>query len=407
VTARQYVDAIAVLLQGVLASNGGQQPAVLIEQLRATLSLGGPHSSMPLPPALNRAASELFAQAAQVNDQLVSWADDALDRLMADPETLPGGPLAVRSHCYGHTLIQPAIHILLGPQGGPVPMMLYNEWVHQMVLLRDALLPFSNWQDVPLPVDERGLRRLEQAREGFLAELLVRQIRHTTIVGYARQVAAPGAADDMVAYGFGYPGGTVLPAVVSARTVLAPTHLLAWSPRGATADGTVAPYVPQEADYYAAGRTSASEVARGERTLADATAAVSGEPQPDGSRRAVIEVNAAGHVARIDLGQALRGHRYAYPLSAAGKDTLHDAANWRREAVDLDPVAVLEAPGMVWDSSGEYAIDAGQDGLVALALLGAVYPENVVLRRAPDDTHPAAVGKNGPARFVITLPDQR
>jgi hypothetical protein len=47
------------------------------------------------------------------------------------------------------------------------------------------------------------------------------------------------------------------------------------------------------------------------------------------------------------------------------------------------------------------------DGLVALALLGAVFPENVVLRSASDDTYPASAGKAGPARFVITLPDER
>jgi hypothetical protein len=407
-TAREYVDAIAVLLQGVLAANGNQRPEVLIDQLRATLSLGGPQSSMPMPSALTRPVRELLTQAVLISDQLTSWADEALGRLITQPEPLPNGPLGVRSHCYGHNLIPPAIHILLGPQGGPVPMMLYNEWIHQMVLLRDALLPFSNWQDVPLPVDGQGLRRLERPRDGFLSELLIRQIRHAAIVHYARQVLAPGRAGKTPGYGFAYAGGTVLPAVAGSATVLTSTDLLAWMTGGATAPGTVSTYVVREADYFAATRAAASQIARGGgATLAGATARISDEPRADGSRHAAIEVNAGGRIARIDLGQALRGHRYAYPVHVAGATAPHDAAGWLRNATMLDPASILRAPGLVWDEAGEYAIDAGQDGLVALALLGAVFPENVVLRSASDDTHPASVGKTGPARFVITLPDER
>ena len=93
--------------------------------------------------------------------------------------------------------------------GSPAAMQLYNEWLHQLVMLRDALLPFANWRDVPLPVRSDGLRRLDRAREAFLAELTTRRARHTAIVGFARAAATGTAGPD--GYGFSTPLGTALP----------------------------------------------------------------------------------------------------------------------------------------------------------------------------------------------------
>lgn len=408
ITAREYVDTIAVLLQGVLASNGHQQPEVLIEQLRVTLGLHGPHSALPMPNSPSRPVQQLLTQALRINDALVTWAGEALNRLIAQPEPL-NEPLLVRSHCDGHTLIPPAVHILLGPQGGPVPMMLYNEWIHQMVLLRDALLPFSNFAEVPLPVDGAGLRRLERSRDSFLAELLVRQIRHATIVDHARAVLVPGHDEHVDGYGFAWPGGTVLPTVVTAPSVLTQTHLLTWSPETTVPEG-VTTYVPSEPNYYEAPRAVAGAIAREGETpsVAGATARVVASSSADGRSHAAIEITdpRGDFVASIDLGQALRGHRYAYPTAGCDEASASGASEWIAGATSLSAVDVLTADGMVWDESGDYVIDAGQDGLVALALLGSVYPENVVLREASDPRSPAAVGKTGPARFVVTLPDR-
>jgi hypothetical protein len=291
-------------------------------------------------------------------------------------------------------------------------MMLYNEWVHQMVLLRDALLPFSNWADVPLPLDGMGLRHLEAPRERFLSELMIRQIRHTAIVDYTRAVLVPGQGSHVEGYGFAYAEGTVLPQVTSAASILTSTDLLVWSPIraiGAARDGVVETYVPREANYFEASRTAAELIAStaGKSTLADATARIVDSHATDGRRHAMIEVTIpeTDTVAMVDLGQALRGHRYAYPTAAAEETAPRGAAAWIAAATSLDAGSVITAEDMVWDDDGDYHIDAGQDGLVALALLGATYPENVVIRRTSDDVNPSAVGKTGPARFVVTLPD--
>ncbi|KAJ0345850.1 hypothetical protein COL922a_014914, partial [Colletotrichum nupharicola] len=57
-------------------------------------------------------------------------------------------------------------------------MQLYNEYMHQMVLLRDALLPFYNYEEVLIPVTGagRGLRHMEGPREGFMAKLFTKQV---------------------------------------------------------------------------------------------------------------------------------------------------------------------------------------------------------------------------------------
>ncbi|MBE1876858.1 hypothetical protein [Myceligenerans pegani] len=405
-TVKEYVDAIGVLNQGVLASYAGDEPGVLIDQLRATLSLGTLYSSLPLPTASTRQVRELVGQIAAINDQLITWADEALRRSIDRPEPL-FEPLAVRSHCYGHNLIPQAARDLRGPEvRSPFPMMMYNEWIHQMVLLRDALLPFANWREVPLPVDGRGLRRIEGAREKFLSELLVRQIRHTAIVDYARHVLVPGDVPETEGYGFSYAGGSVLPAVVRAGTVLTPTNLLRWADDGATED--VSTYVTARADYFGAPRTDARTIraATGATALGDTTATIRTVPGADDTLEAVIAVRAGDVVAEVDLGQALRGHRYADPVTSVEAGDIGSEAAPEASATVLDPLAVLLAPGLVWADEGGYVVPAGSDGLMALALLGQVYPEDVAVRREPG-AGVLGVQPGRRARFVITLPGSR
>lgn len=215
-TARHFFTAIEPLLQGIVDDNAltGADSAVLEDQVRATLALGTRETSLPLflGPDSASAARELGAQAEVIGRQLASWATEALERLLTDPVPLPAGPLVVRSHCYGHLLTPPAADLLLGRRGGPVAMQLYNEWLHQIVLLRDALLPFTNWQDVPLLITPTGLRHTEPARDAFLTELLVRQIRHSSVVAFAREVVT--GASGPAGYGFEASGGTALPVVL-------------------------------------------------------------------------------------------------------------------------------------------------------------------------------------------------
>ncbi|GAA3634699.1 hypothetical protein GCM10022223_61350 [Kineosporia mesophila] len=354
-TAREYIALTLPLLQGTIEALSDLDREVLADQVRTTLALGTRESTMPLRAGLSRANDELLGQAESIGQEIAEWAVEALDQLLADRSPFPAGPLVVRSHCYGETLTRPAAELLLGRRGGPVAMQNFNEWIHQTVLLRDALLPFTNWQQVPVHVTPLGLRHLEPAREQLFAEAMFRKIRHTTIVGFAQQVVTGESRS--AGYGFDHNGATVLPVVTAAPVRTAPRYLLSWSPSKDAVH--TATYVSELADYYAAPRTTLSSLPPA--TASTGARLVAG-PVIEGVRRARIETGSWS----VDLGQALRGHRYA------------------RSAPDLTPepdvsaASALAATGLV---VGNGAIDtAGLDELSTLALLGRTYPEKVTLR---------------------------
>ncbi|MFH7341219.1 hypothetical protein [Streptomyces sp. KHY 26] len=391
-TAREFFTATEPLLQGIIDDNAltSADSEVLEGQIRAALALGTRETSLPLSlgPDSAPAARELGAQAETIGQELASWSTEALERLLTDPVPLPAGPLVVRSHCYGHLLTPPAADLLRGRRGGPVTMQLYNEWLHQMVLLRDALLPFTNWQDVPLLITPTGLRHTEPARDAFLTELLVRQIRHTSIVAFARNVVT--GASGPAGYGFEAGGGTALPAVLDQPPLTAPRHLLTWRPDPAV--GEAATYVPEVQDYYAAPRTLVEDLPPA-TTSGPLSARTVTAPVADGTRTARIEVTHDGTTAHVDLGQALRGHRFTQREDPAAGDASGTAA-W----------SALRAPGLVWTQSGDVTLDAtGQDDLVVLALLGRLYPENVTLRPAGRSAARTTADGTGPSRLVTLV----
>ncbi|MEV4350270.1 hypothetical protein AB0J83_37920 [Actinoplanes sp. NPDC049596] len=427
-TAREFFAGCTPLLQGVIDASLEFDRGVLDDQIRATLSPGTRESSLPLTEG-SRANGELVAQARVVGDLIAGWAAEALDELLDKPMALPGGPLAIRSNCDGHLLTHEAADMLLGRRGGPVGMQLYNEWLHQMVLLRDALLPFTNAAEVPLHVTPAGLRHIEPARERFLAEALFRQIRHGSVVAFAHQAitgapadtetpagldAEPAGHSRTAAYGFDHDGGTVLPAVVGASPVTAPAYLLTWHPASPGAVPTA--YVTETADYFAAPRTLVEELPApaGKMPPPGAARVVPG-PARGGVRTARIEIGMEGRgTVSVDLGQALRGHRYAYhqPTEVSLRPATDGPEADRGRPADgewpsrskVSAGAALAADGLLWTREGDVAVEAGAvDGLVLLALLGKIYPENVVLRRGAGSAAPVTVGKQGPSRFVIDL----
>ncbi|MFD7596528.1 hypothetical protein ACFV6D_26265 [Kitasatospora sp. NPDC059812] len=429
-TAREFFTATEPLLQGVIDDNAltAADSEVLETQIRATLALGTRETSLPLAvgPGSAPATHELGAQAEEIGHELASWAAAALERLLADRIALPAGPLIVRSHCYGHLLTPPATDLLLGRRGGPVTMQLYNEWLHQVVLLRDALLPFTNWQDVPLLITPTGLRHIEPARDAFLTELLVRRIRHTSIVAFARH-AVIGTSDTSGAsnpsgpagYGFESSGGTALPAVLDQPPLTAPRYLLTWRPDPA-ADETVT-HVAELRDYYAAPRTLVEHLPPATTTPGPLTGRITGRivagPVADGARTAAIELTHDGATAHVDLGQALRGHRFAHrPDGATSAEALPADAPATNPPAAADVWTALRAPGLVWTEAGDAVLDAtGQGDLVVLALLGRLYPENVTLHPADHPvTHPtdhpadrAPASGNGPSRLVARVDPPR
>ncbi|MEV0386404.1 hypothetical protein [Nonomuraea sp. NPDC050643] len=398
-TAREFFAGTEPLLQGIIDDNTlrSADGEVLEAQIRATLGLGTRETSLPLAagPDSAPAARELGAQAEAIGKEIAAWATAALDRLLTHRIPLPAGPLVVRSHCYGHLLTPPAADLLRGRRGGPVTMQLYNEWLHQMVLLRDALLPFTNWQDVPLLVTPSGLRHTEPARDGFLTELLVRQIRHTGVVDFARHVITGASGPD--GYGFDADGGTVLPAVLDTPPLIAPRYLLTW--RAAPAAGETATYVVEARDYYAAPRTRVEDLPPVTGTSDPIDGRIVTGPVADGTRTARIEVTHDGGTADVDLGQALRGHRFAHheaTTTATDPTDPTDAGGSR--AADL--WAALRAPGLVWTQGGAVSLDAtGRQDLVVLALLGRLYPDNVILRPACSKT----TGAYPPNHVVIDI----
>ncbi|MET9822935.1 MULTISPECIES: type 2 periplasmic-binding domain-containing protein [Streptomyces] len=397
-TAREFFTATEPLLQGIIDDNAltTADREVLEDQIRAALALGTRETSLPLflGPDSAPAARELGAQAETIGQELASWATEALERLLTDPIPLPAGPLVVRSHCYGHLLTPPAADLLLGRRGGPVTMQLYNEWLHQMVLLRDALLPFTNWQGVPLLITPNGLRHTEPARDAFLTELLVRQIRHTSIVAFARNVVT--GTSGPAGYGFEASGGTALPAVLDQPPLTAPRYLLTW--RSDPAVGEAATYVAEVRDYYAAPRTLVEDLPPVTTTSGPLSARPVTAPVADGTRTARIEVTHDGTTAHVDLGQALRGHRFTRCEDSAAGDASGTADVW----------SALRAPGLVWTESGVVTLDAtGQGDLAVLALLGRLYPENLTLRPADHSaarsSAPTTADGTGPSRLAILV----
>lgn len=300
-TAHAFTATLEPLLQGVIDAVRDFDPEVLNTQVRATLAVAGRETSLPLPAG----AGEFTAQAATIGAALARLAGESLARLATERIPFPAGPLVVRSRCDGHLLTPDATEMLMGARGGPVAIQLYNEWLHQVVLLRDALLPFANWREARLLVTPRGLRHAEQARERFLAELLFRRVRHTSVVAYARRVVT--GTDGPAGYGFEHDGATVLPAVVHGGVREAPRYLLTWRAGAPGADVT---WVPEVADYAAEQRTAAiglSSVTGGGPLAARLVPGAAA----GGVRTAAIEVTRDGVTTAVDLGQALRGHRFA------------------------------------------------------------------------------------------------
>ena len=393
-TARQFVDDAGALLHEVAARTGARYDRQLVDQLLGTLTLGKRESTLPQQ-ALTAQNPELAAQAVRIGETIADWAGEGLAAYRRAEAPPAAGSLDVRSRCDGHVWTRDVADVLTGPQGSPAGMQLYNEWLHQMVLLRDALLPFANWQDVPLPVRPDGLRRLDRTREAFLVELTTRRARHTAIVAFARAAAA--GTDGPDGYGFSTRLGTALPQVVTQPDGPA-SRLLLWTADPGPAD--TATFVSTIDDYYAAERSDAAALGRADRLPAAGgplTGRVVMAAAADGTRTATIEVTDGQRSASVDLGQALRGHRHAY--RSAGPTAPALAAD--PTAQELDAWPVLAAPGLVWSADGSFVLGAEQDGLVRLALLGKVYPENVLLY---EEGTAAPAGKAGPARFELRTP---
>ncbi|MDP4097794.1 hypothetical protein OIN60_13540 [Paenibacillus sp. P96] len=422
--AKEVVVELDKLLEAMLVQLGEPvkgDPTVLLDSLQANLAISGRVSALPLGPLAleDKAGAELTAQAVRIGEQLVSWAREinAQKRVLAQygPETL--GAMEFRSHCYGHALIPEAIAQAFGPTGGPRVMQLYNEYLHQFVLLRDALLPFANWEQVPFEVKEytefKGLRFLEPAREVFLTQLLGKKLTHKSIVQYAQSVVSSGLST--AGYGFQYHLGTVLPAGLGEAAGTAARYLLKWHPvhtiRTEETQALAAVAFDYEyADYYAAPRSEAGAGTPGSKD----TLPIPGEhydqpsvarllPNTEDDRTTLrFSLEMEGREFTVDLGQLFRGHRFLYRPQGNGNA---EAAIVKRTLISLHQVVdIFSFAGLVTNTDGIHFIPTGGNELVVWALLGKLYPENVVLLDKGDQEELEAAyvsGKGFGTQFLV------
>ncbi|WNC16849.1 hypothetical protein [Brevibacillus brevis] len=422
--AKEVVMELDKLLEAMLVQLGepvNGDPAVLLDSLQANLAISGQHASLPLGPLAlkDKAGAELTSQAVRIGEQLVIWAREinAEKRALTTygAETL--GALEFRSHCYGHPLIPEATRLVWGPLGGPRIMQLYNEYLHQFVLLRDALLPFANWEEVPFEIKEhtefKGLRFLEPAREIFLTQLLGKKLTHKAIVQYAQSVVNSGLTK--TGYGFQYRLGTVLPAGLGESAGTAARYLLKWHPvqtvqTEETRDLAAISFDYEYDDYYAAPRNEAGKGT----TVNEDTLPVSREhydgpsiarllPNADSDRTTLrFSLEMEGREFTVDLGQLFRGHRFLY--RPHGNDNAGDALTKRTSISSHRAIDILSHAGLVTNPDEIHFIPTNGNELVQWALLGKLYPENVVLLDKGDKEELEAAyvsGKGFGTQFLV------
>jgi len=398
-------------------------------------------------------------QVRAIGQSIVEFVREASITSNADPE------LQLRSQCDGHLWTSAVAALLLGPRSHGALLELYNEWLHRMVLLRDALLCFENYKDVPLvflPGPQSGLRSFENDRKLFLLECLSGNIAHSAIVDLAKSFTAPGLPRG--GYGLQYSQGVILPAFLSGSQSL---HLLRYHP--ARIEDT---NINLLFDYqYPVYKSLRHEIPGSQGDIAPGVwpppSLMSLEPRVsrskigidagcDASRRTlslelVLDSNTT---VTVDLGQITRGQRHAYRVDSRslsdedGGTTTEpsDAAETRKDfalpkssfeldekskthvdnsgptltppsSPDVSPSStprssvlgwkhvpntrihrtadILKQPGLLASSeNGQIHIFPASDPLISLALLGKLYPENVILADEAD-RNPEAVGRTG------------
>ncbi|KAL4862794.1 hypothetical protein BDV12DRAFT_202694 [Aspergillus spectabilis] len=407
-TPRQIVQGFAPLLDTVLhhltPEPSARPPrAQLLDNIAAILSTDSRESSLPFPPHVpDNSRREIRDQARRIGQHLVKWAHDAPDGIIS-PD------LNIRSRCEGHLLIPENVDLLFGRRSKPQLMQLFNEYMHQMVLLRDSLLPFHNYEDVLIPVSGRGrgLRHMEGTREKFMAALFTKQVTQASVVEIAKALLAPGLPRTATGgYGFQYANGTVIPALFIAGE--RSFHLLQYLPARVAQSNLDILFDYEFTDYYAAPRV---EISKGETIRSLTTFPKKSPPRVEttsfnfvpshtsggsvGRLNLHLEFN-NGQSATVDVGQIARGHRYSYEAGQAGEvdvlGIIHAAHT----------ILLQSGAGLVTAQEGGFHVITAEEQIVALAVLGKLYPENVVNLSRKDRLEKAVnSGKGFEPKFVV------
>lgn len=366
-----FVAAANALLDGAVAAAGGGEEARadFIDGLAACLELAGPYATLRLDagPADQGVRGELRDNAAAVSEVV-------LDLVRSTPAADAPRRPEVHSNCVGYSWTPAVVGRLIGGDGLHAARNLYNEWQWQLVLLRDALIPFTDPARVRLLADADGLTRLRDARDWFAVQAMTRRIPHAAIVRFAAEAVTGGHVDG--AYGFQHGGAVVLPPVALDGDLLGPAYLLEWR-EGTLVDEPTAYFVPGAEDEEPAGTLPVPPRAVGDvEVVGLADRLVPGPPGPGGARTLSLVLGFDGHEWATDLGRALRGHRYAdRPAAVDGTagpaDAVAAAGAW-------PGCAVLRQDGEVAVPGGGVIPTGGQRALT-LALLGRLRPGDVVL----------------------------
>jgi hypothetical protein len=416
---RQIVKLVSPLLEMVIASLGADphnavsSGKLLVDGLAALLSPVAKESAFPIPLMVTDASRrEMAKQSFRIGKTLTQYVDDLSN---------PGVKSQVKIHtpCEGYLLTDPVARLLHGPRGSGELVHLYNEWLHQMVLLRDSLLPFQNYTDVRLSIDGKlgtGLRVFEELRSKFLVQCLTRTVSQSSLVDVAKTFTAPSLPSG--GYGFQYSQGLILPAFLSGSNSL---HLLRF--HGAHLGESVAdPRAEILFDYEYANYSSApcSTICKpidtvpphgwpsGSPTRYDVNeCSLVAEKKSEECQfryllKLQIKLGESVHAA-VDLGQIARGRRYAYQMAKTrASHEVSPSEGWSTSARVYSPVAILSQPGLVSSQEPCLHLIPAANPVIGLALLGKLYPENVVMLGADQQPEVAeALGKNFGPKFVL------
>ncbi|KAJ5622721.1 hypothetical protein N7528_005953 [Penicillium herquei] len=414
-TPRELVDGFAPLLETVVFHLGEDSPsaisarASLLNNVASNLATHTRESTLPFQndvPDLSR--REIKEQAKRIGMTLVNWARDA-------PEGSFEPSLSIRSPCENHLLTPVNVELMFGKRSKPHLMQLFNEYMHQMVLLRDVLLPFRNFDEVLVPIDNkatRGIRHLEPARERFLTTLITKSATQSSVMGLAKALLAPNLPrTDTGGYGFQYEHGCILPSLLTGGDTS--FHLLEYIPTKIQSLQEEVLFDYEFPDYYTAPRSeiAAGSFVQGDDLLkfpsdsalpivqkASVTSTSSAPSSSIFQLKLDLDLNDDTSVS-VDIGQIARGHRYAYQAhTAQSTDRLN------QNAILHSSLDILLQPecGLITARQGGFHVITTAEPIVALAILGKIYPENVVL--LPEDgalVQTERAGKGFEPKFVI------
>lgn len=426
-TANQVVEGFGPLLDTVVDRLGQDPPhttparQMLLDNVASNLAISTRESTLSLPSNLSDdSRKEMAEQAKQIGKTLVQYAADAT-------KTKPNPSLAIRSPCEGHLLTHSVAELMFGPRSEPMLMQLFNEYIHQMVLLRDSLLPFQNYNEVFIPIDAKaglGMRYTESARAQFLTFLMTKSVTQASLVSYAKAVLGfdPPTKGG---YGFQYAHGMFVPAFLVRDSSL---HLLHYIPAKLDLATTNVLFDYEHEDYYSAPR---ADVPKEVETLCAGSwpptsppcmtskiknSSVGLTPPTQDAKTASRQLNLRlefqnGICAAIDLGQIARGRRYAYQASAPSPTNNNNNNTTPNPIHGLSKPSALHSASSLLTASpsalltsrnGGIHVIPAQEPLVALALLGKLYPENVILLPEGEEAGAAEMaGKSFEPRFVV------